>query len=99
MNIYQTAADALKEAVKNSLDTGVSESIQSELWRHYQGVQSIANRLKSMEDPLTGGLYYDAPKGGIRVDYYSDKSNSDVDQQDKPNTVFSTKYSQDKIMF
>lgn len=95
MNIYQTAADALKEAVKHSLDTGVSEAIQSELWRHYQGVQSIANRIKSLEQPLTGGSYFTSPSGGPNVSYYGSISNADVDQKEKPDIIIGTKYSQD----
>ena len=46
MNVYQKAADALKEAVKASLDQDVEPNLQSEIWRHYQGMQNIANQLK-----------------------------------------------------
>ena len=45
MNSYQKAADALKEAVKASLDQDVEPNLQSEIWRHYQGMQNIANQL------------------------------------------------------
>ena len=45
MNTYQKAADALKEAVKASLDQDVEPNLQSEIWRHYQGMQNIANQL------------------------------------------------------
>ena len=45
MNIYQKAANALKEAVKASLDQDVDPNIQSEIWRHYQGMKSIAEKI------------------------------------------------------
>ena len=42
MNSYQKAADALKDAVKSALDDNVDANLQSEIWRHYQGMENIA---------------------------------------------------------
>tara|TARA_R100000030_G_scaffold96685_1_gene85067 strand:- start:1651 stop:1956 length:306 start_codon:yes stop_codon:yes gene_type:complete len=44
---FQKAVDALKEAVKVSLDTDVKPELQSEIWRHYQGMKNIAGQIKS----------------------------------------------------
>jgi len=59
MNSYQKAADSLKEAVKASLDQDVDPNLQSEIWRHYQGMQNIANQLKEKDTfAISGeGLY------------------------------------------
>ena len=46
MNPYQKAADALKVAVKTALDDNVDANLQSEIWRHFQGMQNIADQLK-----------------------------------------------------
>lgn len=60
MNSYQKAADALKEAVKTSLDQDVDSNLQSEIWRHYQGMQSIANQLKEKDSfVISGNGFYD----------------------------------------
>ncbi|WLW36811.1 hypothetical protein [Synechococcus phage S-8S29] len=45
MNPYTKAVQALKECVKESLDSDINPSLQSELWRHYQGMKSIANQV------------------------------------------------------
>ena len=45
MNSYQIAADSLKEAVKASLDQDVDPNLQSEIWRHYQGMKAIDRQL------------------------------------------------------
>lgn len=49
MNLYQQAADALSQAVKQSIDDNVDSNLQSEIWRHYQGMQSIAKQLAKGE--------------------------------------------------
>ena len=60
MNTYQKAANALKEAVKTSLDQDVDPNLQSEIWRHYQGMQSIANQLKDKDTfTISGSGLYD----------------------------------------
>ena len=45
MTVYQQAVQALKECVKNAMDTNVDASTQSELWRHYQGIKAIEKQL------------------------------------------------------
>jgi len=57
MNAYQKAANALKEAVKASLDQDVDSNLQSEIWRHYQGMQNIAKQLEDKETFSISGLY------------------------------------------
>lgn len=60
MNAYQKAAAALKEAVKASLDQDVDSNLQSEIWRHYQGMQNIANQLKEKDSfVINGSGFYD----------------------------------------
>ena len=49
MNVYQKAANALKDAVKASLDQDVNPNLQSEIWRHYQGMQNIATQLEEKD--------------------------------------------------
>ena len=79
MNSYQKAADALKEAVKASLDQDVDSNLQSEIWRHYQGMQSIANQLAKVKSEKKSKLdafdYFYDPDYNIQaaqpVDYYS----------------------------
>ena len=48
MNSYQKAADALKDAVKSALDDNVDANLQSEIWRHYQGMENIAKQLEGV---------------------------------------------------
>ena len=46
MNSYQKAVDALKVALKDSLDNNVDSNLQGEIWRHYQGMKNISEQLK-----------------------------------------------------
>ena len=39
MNVYQNAVDALKECVKQSMESDVPSNTQGEIWRHYQGMK------------------------------------------------------------
>ena len=45
MNVYQNAVDALKECVKQSMESDVSSNTQGEIWRHYQGMKAIDRQL------------------------------------------------------
>ncbi len=45
MTVYQQAVQALKECVKDAMDTNVDASTQSELWRHYQGIKAIEKQI------------------------------------------------------
>jgi hypothetical protein len=58
MNVYQNAVDALKECVKQSMESDVPSNTQGEIWRHYQGVKTIAEQLgrrDSVQSFLTEG--------------------------------------------
>ena len=46
MNMYNLATQALRDAVKQALDDEVDSNLQGELWRHYQGMKSIASQLQ-----------------------------------------------------
>ena len=45
MNPYLTAIQALENCVKDAMENNVDASTQSEIWRHYQGIKSIAKQL------------------------------------------------------
>ena len=45
MNSYQNAVQALKQCVKDAIDNDVTPNLQSEIWRHYQGMKAIAEQL------------------------------------------------------
>ena len=83
MNVYQKAADALKAAVKASLDQDVDSNLQSEIWRHYQGMQNIANQLKSDSkftvslDSIDNAFEYDGI-GYAAGPFFSSSSGNDV---------------------
>jgi len=49
MNVYQNAVDALKECVKQSMESDVSSNTQGEIWRHYQGMKCIAEQLQKTD--------------------------------------------------
>jgi len=49
MNVYQNAVDALKECVKQSMESNVSSNTQGEIWRHYQGMKCIAEQLEAKD--------------------------------------------------
>lgn len=66
MNAYQKASAALKEAVKASLDQDVDSNLQSEIWRHYQGMKNIAEQLKEKDYFSIGGGWYD-PDANITI--------------------------------
>jgi len=53
MNVYERATASLKDALKQSLDDNVDSSLQSELWRHYQGVKSISSQIKPKSSTFT----------------------------------------------
>ncbi len=45
MNSYQNAVQALKQCVKDAIDTDVNPTLQSEIWRHYQGMKAIEKQV------------------------------------------------------
>jgi len=71
MNVYQNAVDALKECVKDSMENNVDANLQGEIWRHYQGMKTIAETLTKTELKVAGPP----------VSYYSSKSPSEMDSQ------------------
>ena len=46
MNSYQQAVKALENCVKDAMENDVDNSLQMEIWRHYQGMKAIAMQLK-----------------------------------------------------
>ena len=45
MTVYQKALEALKECVKDAMDSNVDASTQGEIWRHYQGMKAIEKQI------------------------------------------------------
>jgi len=41
MTVYQKAIKALEECVKDAMENDVDPGLQSEIWRHYQGMKAI----------------------------------------------------------
>tara|TARA_R100000030_G_scaffold15704_1_gene10386 strand:+ start:109 stop:372 length:264 start_codon:yes stop_codon:yes gene_type:complete len=56
MTVYQKALEALKECVKDAMDSNVDASTQGEIWRHYQGMKAIEKQIgrSSMSFKLDG---------------------------------------------
>ena len=56
MTVYQKALEALKECVKDAIDSNVDASTQGEIWRHYQGMKAIEKQIgrSSMSFKLDG---------------------------------------------
>ena len=56
MTVYQKAVEALKECVKDAMDSNVDASTQGEIWRHYQGMKAIEKQIgrSSMSFKLDG---------------------------------------------
>ena len=45
MTSYQKAIKALEECVKDAMENDVDPGLQSEIWRHYQGMKAIDRQL------------------------------------------------------
>ena len=87
MNVYQKASNALKDAMKVALDDDhVDSNTLSELWRHFLGVQSIAEKLKDVGN-------YSINTGSSMYDYsiYSPHAADTIS--------FDTQYGQDVVTF
>tara|TARA_B100002019_G_scaffold95713_1_gene82406 strand:+ start:239 stop:502 length:264 start_codon:yes stop_codon:yes gene_type:complete len=56
MTVYQKALEALKECVKDAMDSNVDANTQGEIWRHYQGMKAIEKQIgrSSMSFKLDG---------------------------------------------
>tara|TARA_B100002019_G_scaffold264269_1_gene252936 strand:+ start:131 stop:412 length:282 start_codon:yes stop_codon:yes gene_type:complete len=55
MNPYQTAIKALENCVKDAMENNVDAGLQSEIWRHYQGLKAIERQLPKTEYKFTIG--------------------------------------------
>ena len=54
MNVYKQAANALRDAMKVALDSDdIDPTTLSELWRHFLGVQSIAEKMKDVPPKIS----------------------------------------------
>ena len=42
---YQKAVKALEDCVKDAMENNVDPGLQSEIWRHYQGMKAIQRQL------------------------------------------------------
>ena len=45
MNTYQKAIKALEDCVKDAMENNIDPGLQSEIWRHYQGMKAIDRQL------------------------------------------------------
>ena len=63
MNVYQNAVDALKECVKQSMESDVPSNTQGEIWRHYQGMKTIAEQLQETDDQLHPQFFLSESEG------------------------------------
>ena len=45
MTSYQKAIKALEECVKDAMENNVDPGLQSEIWRHYQGMKAIEKQV------------------------------------------------------
>ena len=45
MNPYLQAVKALENCVKDAMENNIDASTQSEIWRHYQGMKALTNKL------------------------------------------------------
>ena len=90
MNSYQKAIKALEECVKNAMENDVDPGIQSEIWRHYQGMKAIQRQLPELkqkeykfsiaDDTISiSSSYYDEPYAVAAADTISlDSIGNDV---------------------
>ena len=50
MNPYQKAIKALEDCVKDAMENNVDPGLQSEIWRHYQGMKAIQRQLPKQKE-------------------------------------------------
>ena len=50
MTSYQKAIKALEECVKDAMENDVDPGLQSEIWRHYQGMKAIERQLPKQKE-------------------------------------------------
>ena len=56
MTSYQKAIKALEECVKDAMENNVDPGLQSEIWRHYQGMKAIDRQLPKEETKFSFSL-------------------------------------------
>jgi len=56
MTSYQKAIKALEECVKDAMENNVDPGLQSEIWRHYQGMKAIDRQLPKEESKFSFSL-------------------------------------------
>ena len=88
MNPYQKAIKALEDCVKDAMENNVDPGLQSEIWRHYQGMKAIQRQLPKQEeykfsiadDTISiSSSYYDEPYAVAAADTISlDSIGNDV---------------------
>jgi hypothetical protein len=67
MTSYQKAIKALEECVKDAMENDIDPGLQSEIWRHYQGMKAIDRQLP------------DAPKFSFKLDALDNAFDNNVD--------------------
>ena len=67
MNSYQKAVEALKECVKDAVDSNINASTQSEIWRHYQGMKAIAKMFPEQKTEYTEYSFSLSENGNIDI--------------------------------
>ena len=60
MNPYKKAIKALEDCVKDAMENNIDPGLQSEIWRHYQGMKAIQRQLP------------DEPKFSFKLDALDD---------------------------
>ena len=90
MNPYLTAIQALENCVKDAMENNIDASTQSEIWRHYQGIKSIAKQLD--QDKISLDINTDTITG---VNYTVNDLAYDASQP----VTFPSAFSEDIITF
>ena len=97
MNSYQNAVQALKQCVKDSIDNDVNPNLQSEIWRHYQGMKAIAEQIPERQTEYTFSIN-DEGSISISSGYYDPDSNINFAADTVP-LDFGDSYGRDVITF
>ncbi len=90
MNPYLTAIKALEDCVKDAMENNVDASTQSEIWKHYQGIKSIAKQLD--QDKISFNINTDTITG---INYAVNDLAYDASQP----VTFPSAFSDDTITF
>jgi hypothetical protein len=97
MTSYQNAVQALKQCVKDAIDNDVNPSLQSEIWRHYQGMKAIAEQIPERKTEYTFSIN-DEGSISISSGYYDPDSNINFAADTVP-LDFGDSYGRDVITF